>query len=119
MAAHKGPAGLRPRCTRGGSSVAAVPVNSLQPIMHLCSCVFLGHLRDRGSFPSKDTTSLLSSAVEAQGIKGDHPPGIKRPGYKTNFLHEMWGSRMCGDVPPFPRSLHSETFRQIYGQFDF
>jgi hypothetical protein len=26
MAAHKGPASLRPRCTRGGSSVAAIPV---------------------------------------------------------------------------------------------
>jgi hypothetical protein len=29
MAAHKGPAGLRPRCTRGGSSVAAIPVYHL------------------------------------------------------------------------------------------
>jgi hypothetical protein len=26
MAAHKGPASLRPRCTQGGSSVAAIPV---------------------------------------------------------------------------------------------
>jgi hypothetical protein len=26
MAAHKGPASVRPRCTRGGSSVAAIPV---------------------------------------------------------------------------------------------
>jgi hypothetical protein len=26
MAAHKGPASLRPSCTRGGSSVAAIPV---------------------------------------------------------------------------------------------
>jgi hypothetical protein len=26
MAAHKGPASLRPRCTRSGSSVAAIPV---------------------------------------------------------------------------------------------
>jgi hypothetical protein len=26
MAAHKGPANLRPRCTRGGTSVAAVPI---------------------------------------------------------------------------------------------
>jgi hypothetical protein len=26
MAAHKGPATLRPRCTRSGSSVAAIPV---------------------------------------------------------------------------------------------
>jgi hypothetical protein len=26
MAAHKGPASLRPRCTRGGSCVAAIPV---------------------------------------------------------------------------------------------
>jgi hypothetical protein len=25
MAAHKGPASLRPRCTRSGSSVAAIP----------------------------------------------------------------------------------------------
>jgi hypothetical protein len=27
MAAHKGPASLRPRCTRSGSSVAAIPVS--------------------------------------------------------------------------------------------
>jgi hypothetical protein len=26
MAAHKGPASLRPRCTRSGSSVAAIPI---------------------------------------------------------------------------------------------
>jgi hypothetical protein len=26
MAAHKGPAILRPKCTRGGRSVAAIPV---------------------------------------------------------------------------------------------
>jgi hypothetical protein len=26
MAGHKGPASLRPRCTRGGSSVAVIPV---------------------------------------------------------------------------------------------
>jgi hypothetical protein len=26
MAAHKGPASSRPRCTRGGSSVAVIPV---------------------------------------------------------------------------------------------
>jgi hypothetical protein len=26
MAAHKGPASLRPRCTRSGSSVARIPV---------------------------------------------------------------------------------------------
>jgi hypothetical protein len=26
MTAHKGPASLRPRCTRSGSSVAAIPV---------------------------------------------------------------------------------------------
>jgi hypothetical protein len=26
MATHKGPVSLRPRCTRGGSSVAAIPV---------------------------------------------------------------------------------------------
>jgi hypothetical protein len=26
MAAHKGPASLRPRCTRSGSSIAAIPV---------------------------------------------------------------------------------------------
>jgi hypothetical protein len=26
MAAHEGPANLRPRCTRSGSSVAAIPV---------------------------------------------------------------------------------------------
>jgi hypothetical protein len=27
MAVHKGPASLRPRCTRSGSSVAAIPVS--------------------------------------------------------------------------------------------
>jgi hypothetical protein len=26
MAAHRGPASLRPRCTRSGSSVAVIPV---------------------------------------------------------------------------------------------
>jgi hypothetical protein len=31
MAAHKGPASLRPRCTRSGSSVAAIPVYQSTP----------------------------------------------------------------------------------------
>jgi hypothetical protein len=30
MAAHKGPANLRPRCTRSGSYVAAIPVYTHQ-----------------------------------------------------------------------------------------
>jgi hypothetical protein len=30
MAAHKGPVSLRPRCIRGGSSVAAIPVYHLR-----------------------------------------------------------------------------------------
>jgi hypothetical protein len=32
MAAHKGPASSRPRCTRGGSPVAAIPVYHLPPV---------------------------------------------------------------------------------------
>jgi hypothetical protein len=31
MAAHKGPASSRPRCTRSGSSVAAIPVYQSLP----------------------------------------------------------------------------------------
>jgi hypothetical protein len=31
MAAHKGPDSLRPRCTRSGSSVAAIPVLNFLP----------------------------------------------------------------------------------------
>jgi hypothetical protein len=31
MAAHKGPASLRPRCIRSGSSVAAIPVHQSMP----------------------------------------------------------------------------------------
>jgi hypothetical protein len=30
MAAHKGPASSRPRCTRGGSSVAVMPIYHLE-----------------------------------------------------------------------------------------
>jgi hypothetical protein len=33
MAAHKGPASLRPRCTRSGSSVAAVPIYQLHSFL--------------------------------------------------------------------------------------
>jgi hypothetical protein len=31
MAAHKGPASLRPRCTRRGSSVAVIPIYQCPP----------------------------------------------------------------------------------------
>jgi hypothetical protein len=38
MAAHKGPASLRPRCTQSGSSVATIPVylpvNTVQFLMN-------------------------------------------------------------------------------------
>lgn len=76
-------------CPCPGRSCADT-VRSLQqcPTSHcaLCVSVSLGHLRNRGSFPSKAKTYVFSSAVEAWRIKGTLPAGIKRPGHKTNFL---------------------------------
>jgi hypothetical protein len=40
MAAHKGPASSRPRCTLGGSSVAAIPVyQSMYQLHNTCTYV--------------------------------------------------------------------------------
>jgi hypothetical protein len=44
MAAHKGPASLRPRCTRSGSFVAAIPVyqsTSLPVPNRVCICLYI------------------------------------------------------------------------------
>jgi hypothetical protein len=43
MAAHKGPVSLKPRCTRSGSSVAAIPVfqSTLSDVYEYYECVSL------------------------------------------------------------------------------
>jgi hypothetical protein len=40
MAAHKGPASLRPRCTRSGSSVAAIPVYQVK-VERVLVCIYV------------------------------------------------------------------------------
>jgi hypothetical protein len=79
------------QCTLSATVLYSTPCS-------LCFCVFLGHLSNRGSFPSKDKTSVFSSAVEARRIKGTLPAGIKWPGHKTNFMCMKYGGRECVEI---------------------
>jgi hypothetical protein len=59
MAAHKGPASIRPRCTRGGSSVAAIPVYPSDQVLHITLILFYFCGKNELYIFSSDTDTRL------------------------------------------------------------
>jgi hypothetical protein len=96
MAAHKGPASLRPRCTRSGSSVAAIPVYQSTSLLKRLDASFLprrpglyprpvrmGFMADKVSLGQVSLPVLLFSPVSI-------PPVLRSHLYQCHCVTSVW-----------------------------